>query len=255
MQKYVALSVVAALVVLAAGWFLLVSPKRGEAAELRTQASSQQSANASLRLQLEVLREQAEDLPAQQARLAEIATKIPATPELPTLIRQLSDAAEGAGVDLVSLAPSPPQPVGAAAGAAGAAGGTPAPAPASTPAPAGTAGAPAAASSDLYVVPVAIGVRGGFFQIEQFFSNLEAMPRAVLVGQFTLSAEDGAEAAGDLTATVSGQVFLSPTSGGAPQVPAPAGAEGTGADGTAAGGSAPPQPVPSAPATVPADAS
>jgi len=37
LKQYVTFTVLGCLVVLAAGWFLLVSPKRSEAAELRAQ--------------------------------------------------------------------------------------------------------------------------------------------------------------------------------------------------------------------------
>ena len=56
LKQYVTLTVLGAVVILAAGWFLLVSPKKGEAADLQTQAASQVSANAVLETQLQVLR-------------------------------------------------------------------------------------------------------------------------------------------------------------------------------------------------------
>ena len=47
----------AALIVgiLAASWFLLVSPKRGEASDLRTQAATQEASNQALQQQLSLL--------------------------------------------------------------------------------------------------------------------------------------------------------------------------------------------------------
>jgi hypothetical protein len=62
-KQFVALTVVGALAILAAGWFLLVSPKRTEASDLREQAATQQSANAGLETQLARLKSQAKDLP------------------------------------------------------------------------------------------------------------------------------------------------------------------------------------------------
>ena len=46
LKQWVALTVVGCLGIMAAGWFLLVSPKRTEAAEIREQAVAQESANA-----------------------------------------------------------------------------------------------------------------------------------------------------------------------------------------------------------------
>src|SRR3954451_10066252 len=118
MRQWTMLTVVGVVAVLGAGWFLAVSPQRHHAAQLRSQAASQQSANSQLQSRVSQLQQQQKGLPAQQRRLNHIATKIPDNPALPPLIRQLSAAADGAGVDLVSLSPANPtafSPVGSAA--------------------------------------------------------------------------------------------------------------------------------------------
>ena len=63
LKQYVTLTVLGALVILAAGWFLLISPKKGEATDLQAQAAEQVSANSILETQLQVLRAQAKELP------------------------------------------------------------------------------------------------------------------------------------------------------------------------------------------------
>ena len=114
MKQWIALSVVAALGILAGGWFLLVSPKRADAQTLRDEAASQQRANESLAQQITQLKAQAKQLPAQQAKLAAVAAKIPGNSAMPTLIRALNAAAGDTGVELVSVAPSAPQAAAAA---------------------------------------------------------------------------------------------------------------------------------------------
>src|SRR5919107_1682724 len=97
LKQYVVLTVLGCLVVLAAGWFLLVSPKKSDAAALRTQTEQVSVDNAALSTKLQVLKAQAKALPKQQAKLAAVAAKIPDNPALPTLIRDLTAAADDAG--------------------------------------------------------------------------------------------------------------------------------------------------------------
>src|SRR5579884_204201 len=102
---------VAALVVLAAGWFLLVSPQRSSAKQTQDQTSGVQQQTAQLQAQLSTLLAQKRDLPAMQRQLARIALQIPADPAEPTLIRELQGAAHTAGVDLSGLTPTTPTQV------------------------------------------------------------------------------------------------------------------------------------------------
>src|SRR3954452_8947094 len=118
MKQWVALAAVAALVILAGGWFLLVSPKRSDAAALREQADNKARSNQVLTTKLAELKAKAKELPAQQAALAAVASKIPNNSAMPTLIRALNAAADDPGVELVSMAPGAAQAVAAAAPAA-----------------------------------------------------------------------------------------------------------------------------------------
>src|SRR4051794_1883864 len=157
LKQWALLTVIAVLAVFAAGWFLLIAPKRTEAAGLHATAASYDARSSSLRGELSMLEAQARELPKQEARLTEIGRKIPASPDLPTFIRTLTDAANAAGVDLNSLAPSAP-----VAGTSAAA-----------PAPATASGAAATApSASLSYVPVTLQVSGNYFQVEEFLHNL-----------------------------------------------------------------------------------
>ncbi len=113
LKQWVALTVVAVLAVLAAGWFLLVSPKRGDATALNAQAASQDSANDVLRGKLATLKAQAKDEPAQEAKIAAVAAKIPTNSDLPSLIRSLTKTSDVTGVDVKSLSPGSPAAVAA----------------------------------------------------------------------------------------------------------------------------------------------
>jgi Tfp pilus assembly protein PilO len=202
MRQWTMLTAVAVVAVLAAGWFLLVSPQKSRAASLRTQAASQQSANTTLQSRVNQLKEQKKGLPAQQRKLDQIAAKVPDNPQLPVLIRQLSAAAQGAGVDLVSLAPSTPALVAAQTPA------VTAPAAATTTGTTqGTGVQPAhatpaaAAVSPLAQIPVTLTVQGSYYNIESFFRSVEKLTRAMLVQQWSLTPATGAVAASSTPAT------------------------------------------------------
>src|SRR3954471_10072321 len=190
-RQWSMLTAVACLAILAAGWFLVVKPQRSHAASLRTQTASVKTSNGQLQSQVNQLKQQQKDLPAQQKLLAQIATKIPDNPALPALIRQLSSAAEGAGVDLVSLSPGAPV-VATATGTA--------------------------AASPLASVPLTVQVHGSYFNVVQFFSAVENLNRAMLVTGFSLApGADPAAAAptssttsNGLNASITAQVFESP---------------------------------------------
>src|SRR3954447_1981302 len=227
MRQWTMLTVVGIVAVLGAGWFLAVSPQRHHAAQLRSQAASQQSANGQLQARVSQLQQQQKGLPAQQRRLNQIAAKIPDNPALPALIRQLSAAADGAGVELVSLSPANPttfSPVGSTA-------------PSTTAASTTAAGAATATAGTLAQIPVAITVQGSYYNVESFFDAIEKLPRAVLVPGWTMNVITGSATTGSASSgsgsgaatqqvpdgTIQGQinavVFESPQVASAPTTP------------------------------------
>ncbi len=230
-KQWVALAVLAALVVLAGGWFLVVAPAREEAAELREQTTLQEGTNTQLQTTLEVLRAKAEGLPKKEAELAEVARRIPPGPALPELLRALEGAASTAGIELTSVTPAPPMVVEAPPAAAP---------PASTsagPAPSAEAPAPAApVVTGLSSLEVNMAVAGDFYAVEQFVALLEELPRALRVTALSMQPGSGAleeqPAGGDnrrVQATLTGLVYLAPPAqaaagtAGAATAPAPAG--------------------------------
>jgi Tfp pilus assembly protein PilO len=238
LKQWVALTVLASVAVLAAGWFLLVAPKRGEAADLRVQAEEQLATNRTLAGELEVLKAQARDLPQKQAELASVAAKIPDNPALPGLIRQLMEAADAADVQLVSIAPgepvlkAPPVPATPAAPEEGAAQVDGAAAPADPAAP-----APPSPAGTLAEIPLAVNVVGDYYGVQRFLARAEELSRAVLVTNLTVApgasptAGDDADATAvergkSLTATINGFVYMAanrpaPTTAAVPADAAP----------------------------------
>jgi Tfp pilus assembly protein PilO len=203
LKKWTALAVVAALVILAGGWFLLVSPKRSNAAGLRAQAAAKQHSNQSLQTQLGVLKAQAKDLPKQQAKLAAVAAKLPADPAMPALVRALNKAASDANVELVSMAPGTPLAVTTVSSTS-----------------AGTVGGGSAAGG-LQQIPVTLNVVGSYFQVAEYLDRLEGLTRAFRVTGFTLApgtnpvsptttGQPSTESGKVLNANITGQVYETP---------------------------------------------
>jgi type IV pilus assembly protein PilO len=225
-RKWSLLAAILVLAILVAGWFLLVAPKRSEAASLRDETATQEDANERLLQQLAVLKAQQAELPQQRAKLAVMRTQIPDNPALPTLIRDLTDAGKKVGVSIDSMAPSVPVAVVAAVPAAPVATTSETAEGTETTETTETTAAPAsaaAAASTLFQVPLALNVTGSYFELEQFINKLEGLKRSFLVTGFSLSpagdgstssgdatAEPGAPAPGDLTLALQGRVFLSP---------------------------------------------
>lgn len=190
-RKWTFGAVAVVLVLILAGWFLLIAPKKSQAADLETQTQAQLDKNQQLQTQIALLKQQAKNLPEKQAALAQLNTKIPAEADLPSLIQQLSTAAAKSGVNLTEITPS---------------------------APAGLAASSTTTTvpSSLVQITLQMKADGGYFELQQFFSQLERMDRALLVTNATIAAADpGSETTAEasqnmLTANITGQVFVAP---------------------------------------------
>ena len=215
-RKWSLLATVLVLAIFAAGWFLLVSPKRSEAADLKTQAATQDEENSRLEQKIQLLQAQQAELPQQRAKLAVMRRQIPDNPALPTLIRNLTAASRKSGSTIFSMEPSlpvalvsaqPAAPVTATTGAQGSTSGTATEAGASS---TSTPVTPAPVAPSLYQVPLKVQVLGSYFELEQFVNKLEGLKRSFQVTGFTLEQETDPDAAAELKLTLDGRVFLSP---------------------------------------------
>lgn len=206
--------VAVAVLLFALGWILLVSPTRGQASELETQAVSQAASNDQLQIRLDRLRQDAEALPALEAQIAALARQLPADPQLPQLLRTVENIADAAGVTLVSFTPGEPvAPTQTAAPAPqGAATGTAAEQPAAAAQPP-AAQAPAAATA-YTTIPISIQASGRYANNALFITGLERMQRALLIKGFQLSAQPsttGGASTGLLTLNLDAAAFTAPS--------------------------------------------
>ncbi len=187
-----------AVLVLLAGYLLLVSPTRSNADEITAQAQAQTDANGVTQQRIDALKAQYKDLPVLQKDLAALQTHLPTTPQMPALLRALSAAAAKSGVTLQSVTPSNPTVLSTGASAAG-------------PITTATASAPGQVAD----YPLAISIQGNFANVKLFMASLEALPRSVLVTGLNVTragdAQGGVDAQdtkdGALIAMVAAHVF------------------------------------------------
>jgi Tfp pilus assembly protein PilO len=209
------------LLLLLAGWFLLVSPKRASAVDLRAQTATQESTNSTLTAQIATLKVQKAGVPAQEAKLAVIRQRIPDNPALPGLIRSLSALAKSANVSLQSITPASP-----AANRS----------PAVTPALPATGTVPV-----LNTIAITVDFNGTYANVELFLNKLESLKRSFLVSGLQITPDSAVKAVGTnspvLTVVLSGRVFDASTIG---VVAAPASSTSSGGATTSSTGAATP---------------
>ncbi len=200
----------AAALVLGLAWFLVISPTLDDAADLEQQTASQQQASRELRSRISLLKKQSEELPAQEAILADIQQRMPPTAALPTLIRNLTTVAKKSDVIVGSVTPGRPVPVEtsqpAASSSASGSGSAPT---------ASTSAAPAAGPSATTVRAMNLNIVacGSFAHLRKYLRELESMRRVATVSSVSISrgscAKDSPE--DDLTATIGAHVFTLPS--------------------------------------------
>lgn len=108
-----ALSVIAGVCILllgAAGYFLVVSPKKGEANRLDEQIAT---TNVELVAALAASKAQGDMQPIAVADIFRLATAMPSSPDMPGILLELSRIAEETGISFKSISPQSALPVGA----------------------------------------------------------------------------------------------------------------------------------------------
>jgi Tfp pilus assembly protein PilO len=96
------------VVIIALGWFFLLSPIRADMDSISTQiedARAQLSTAQAKLAQAEVTRAEGKK---NQARLIELAKMVPASDEMPSLIIQIQDLASQSGITFMSITPAEP---------------------------------------------------------------------------------------------------------------------------------------------------
>jgi Tfp pilus assembly protein PilO len=162
-KQWVALTAGVSLVILIAGWFMLIGPQRSKAAGLRADKTSALQNTTQLQTKLAVLKSQAKEIKTQYAELQAAKVKIPTTTDLPGVLRRISAAAITANVALRSVSPTQPTPL--------------------------------AADPSISAVGVTLAITGKYFDTEQFMLNLESLDRAVVVTTLSFSPQGSSDGA------------------------------------------------------------
>ena len=203
MRQWTLLAVVAVVVILAGGWFGLISKKRSEVSSLRADVATTEGENRRIQSEIAQLKEQAKQLPAQRNKLVQMSKQMPNHPALPALVRHLTDAADKAGLTLVSLEPAKPTMLEGAASR--------------STRTATTATSTTTVSDEVVaVIPVTITLNGDYIHILRFLDEVERMPRSLMLPEFSVEAEEpkavstdpNPSLGGSLTAELKARVFM-----------------------------------------------
>lgn len=236
-------------------WALVISPKREEADRLGTEVEQLSTSVAAARSEVAAANEAKRSFPADYRQLVVLGQAAPAGDETASLLAELEGIAYTAGVEFNSIqlessgaeaaAPAAPAPTAVpeatgteASGAVQAAATIPPTELAASLLPLGASIGPAG----LYVMPYTLEFSGGFFQITNFVSKVDALVRPneeqiavdgrlITIGSIALTSGAEEEGSGsELAATLKVTTFLSPpgqgvTAGATPSAPAPAAPE------------------------------
>lgn len=150
----IAAAATAALI--AAYWFVILAPKREEAAKLDADIAAKKQELATARATLGSYRDAKDGYSRNYATVVRLGKAVPRDDDTRSLLVQLEGAAGRSGVDFLTLS------VEGSSGASGASSGT-------TPTVPGTV----AGNGGFAVMPFSFAFRGNFANMSQFFSRLE----------------------------------------------------------------------------------
>jgi Tfp pilus assembly protein PilO len=213
------LFVVPVIVVLAAVWILVVSPKQDQVKKLDTQISGLQSSVEQQRATVEKGRQARKHFASDYQKLVVTGKAVPAQDEAASLLVQVNKIAALSGVNFQKISQGGDQTASSGASAT-------TPTPTATPGPGG-----------LTTLPYTLTFEGNFFQIADFIARIDrlvdpkggtiaANGRLTTIDGFTLGAE-GTKPLPLLLATVSVTTYMTPdaqaaTAGAAAPAAAPA---------------------------------
>jgi type IV pilus assembly protein PilO len=150
------------VLVLVGYYFLLLSPLLGRLDQTAQERDAKQAQLANLRQQVAQLEAVQRNAPETERQLLELSKRIPAQPEIPTLVVQIEEIADHAGVTQLSIKP-----------------GTPGPPP---------------GGGDYSVVPITMSFKGTYDQLQLFLEDTRNLARLVTVNKvsYCLIAPSGA---------------------------------------------------------------
>lgn len=143
------LGVLGIVLVVVAFYFLLLSPLLGRLDEQAQERDSKQAQLAQLQQEVNELEEVRHNSPEIERQILELSKRIPAQPEIPTLVVQVEEIAHASGVTQLSIQPGHP--------------------------------APPQGGGDYSVVPVTMTFRGTYDQMQDFLLRTRNLARLMTV--------------------------------------------------------------------------
>lgn len=216
------------VVLLAASWFVLISPTLASAAETNSTAEQVEADNALREQKIAALAEQFANIETYRSELAQLRASVPTDDGLASYLRELQTAAEAHSVTVLSVTPSTPvlftpeAPVPAAAPAADGSDPAAATTDAATTDVAPTAATPAAAPAvpeGVVSIPLTLSVVGTYDNVRAFLDAVQTgTQRLLVVSSIAGSSQDDAAAGGgrpattlgDLEVNITGELFVLP---------------------------------------------
>lgn len=154
------------LVIVAAGWMLVVSPERKKAASINTQVEAARTSLATAQSQLSNAKAAESKYASAYAAVVSLGKAVPASEEVPSLIYQLSQVTSERNIDFNSISTST-----GTSGSSGSSG----------------SGATAAVSAGFTQMPFTFDFSGQYFDFERLFNSLTAFTDHAAGGTLAVS--------------------------------------------------------------------
>jgi type IV pilus assembly protein PilO len=148
----VILGVLGLVVIVGAGWFLILSPVQLEVATLEARRQQLATELAQARSQVVELQRFRREVAELQVKLDGLKAKLPTEKETPALYRAVSEAAQGSGLGVSLFQPREPKP-----------------------------------KDYVAEIPITITAEGGYHQLGLFFEKVAGLERVVKVGEMKLT--------------------------------------------------------------------
>jgi len=211
------LTILLMFAVVAAGYFLVVSPQMASASTTSATLSSVQSQIRTSEVLLATYKSQQKKLPELRTQLAELRASIPSNVDGAGFIRELSAMAESSGVVIqgagiqTAMNYTPPAKVSAPTTSAGSSGRTPSPTPSAsaptvTTAPSVAASDPLITTTNFVAVPVTVTTEGGWGATMTFLKGIQSGQRLFLVTKMSTSLKG--DDSGLVDATFTGYLYV-----------------------------------------------
>jgi len=212
-NTWIGATAVGAVVILVASWFLLISPKLDEAADVRAQVDQTNQSNELLSLKVAQLAAQSAKLPEMKDELAALRIEIPTEAQISEFLRQVDAIAASTSVVVTATSPGTPElmvaeqtapsapqegalnPDGSPAQPSAEPSATPSPEPSSPATPGDVAAA--LIPPGMVDVPVSLSVIGTYTDTVAFLDALQQqIPRLYLVTGITATGQKETAATG-----------------------------------------------------------